>query len=200
MPLKKYKLKLKENIDTVDQKLPRFSLSYRVKKENPGHASYDILTALSENNDIIIEIDTDYFDSKLNINRQYFQQFVDTVSSLGLTHSLKEFTSAQSYSLFGFRVESGKKKQTRKLAVYVPHNVWENEILKDILPGCGARYYITKYPMDAEDIVNKIWTMDEIEIKNTFKLIIFDFAFYGQMGIVTDVLGKEDFQRLLGCK
>jgi hypothetical protein len=84
--------------------------------------------------------------------------------------------------------------------VYVPHDVWKNESFKDKLPISGARYYITNYPMEAEDIVNKILTMDDKEIKTTFKLIIFDFAFYGQMGIVTDVLNKDDFHRLLRYK
>jgi len=200
MLFKKYKLKLRENSNISDQNIPRFSLSYQVKKVDPGNASYDILTALSDNSDIIIELDTDYLDDKLNINRRCFQRFTNTVSSLGLTHSLKEFASTHSYSMFGFQMESRKKKQTHKFAVYVPRNVWENELFKDNLPICGARYYVTKSPMNAEDIVNKIWTMDEKEIKKIFKLIIFDFTFYGQMGIVTDLFNKEDIHRLLGYK
>ena len=200
MPFKKYTLKLKENNNIINQNLPRFSLSYRTKREDPRHVSYDIITALSENSDIIIELDTNFFDNKLNIDGQCFQRFIDAAKSLGLTHSSKEFASTHSYSIFGFRVDSGKKKQTQRFAVYVPHDVWKNESFKDKLPISGARYYITNYPMEAEDIVNKILTMDDKEIRTTFKLIIFDFAFYGQMGIVTDVLNKDDFHRLLGCK
>jgi hypothetical protein len=54
MPFKKYTLKLKENNNIINQNLPRFSLSYRTKREDPRHVSYDIITALSENSDIIM--------------------------------------------------------------------------------------------------------------------------------------------------
>jgi hypothetical protein len=98
MPFKKYTLKLKENNNIINQNLPRFSLSYRTKREDPRHVSYDIITALSENNDIIIELDTNFFDNKLNIDGQCFQRFIDAAKSLGLTHSSKEFASTHSYN------------------------------------------------------------------------------------------------------
>lgn len=200
MIFEKYNLKLKENINITNHNLPRFSLSYRVKKNDPRHVSFDIISALSENSDIIIELDTDFFDNNPRINSQYFQQFVDDMSSLGLTRYCKAFPSVQKYTIMGFQIESKKKKQAEKVAVYVPRNIWLNESFRDNLPICGARYYITNHPMDNKDIVNKIWTMDEKEINNTFKLIIFDFAFYGQMGIITDLFNKEDFHRLFGYK
>ncbi|NLM27737.1 MAG: hypothetical protein GX211_06110 [Clostridiaceae bacterium] len=200
MLFEKYKIKLKENSSSVDHNLPRFSLSYRAKKSDPRHVSYNILTALSENSDIIIELNTDFFDSNPNVNGQYFQQFADEVLSLGLTYSRKEFPSARCYSILGFRIESKNKKNAQKIAVYVPRDIWTNESFRNHLPICGARYYITNRPMDAEDIVNKIWTMDGKEIKNTFKLIIFDYTFYGQMGIETNLYNIDDFNKLLGYK
>lgn len=120
MPFKKYTLKLKENNNIINQNLPRFSLSYRTKREDPRHVSYDIITALSENSDIIIELDTNFFDNKLNIDGQCFQRFIDAAKSLGLTHSYKEFASTHSYSIFGFRVESSKKNKYKNLWFMFP--------------------------------------------------------------------------------
>jgi len=200
MLIEKYKIKIKENINAGDHNLPRFSLSYRAKNNDPRHVSYDILTALSENSDIIIELNTDFFETNTNVSGQFFRQLENAVQSLGLTFNRKEFPSAQYYSILGFKIESKNKKQAQKIAVYVPGIIWTKESFRNYLPLCGARYYITGHPMDAEDIVNKIWEMDGQEIKNTFKLIVFDYTFYGQMGIETNLYCKEDFHRLLGYK
>lgn len=129
MPFKKYKLKLKENNNISNQNLPRFSLSYRVKRKDPRHVSYDLLTALSENSDIIIELDTNFFDNKLNIDRQCFQQFIDAAKSLGLAQSSKEFASTHSYSIFGFRVDSGKKKTNTKICSLCSPRCMEERVI-----------------------------------------------------------------------
>lgn len=200
MPLGKYSLKLKKNKNYIDQNSPQYSLSYRVKKEDPRHASHAILSALIGCNDVIIELNTDLIDNKFEKNVQSFDRFVNYIRSSKLEYSNRNIPSKKIYSIFGFNIESNKKKELQEFLVYVPNKVWSDTSFKDFLPVCGARYYITESPMASESIVSKLPEMDEKEKKETFKLIVFDYTLIGQMGLVSDKLCREDFQKLLGCK
>lgn len=198
MTLDNYKLKLNKNGDSSNIDIPQYSITYRTNSKKPNHASYDILSALKENNDVIIEISTDlFFDSGAN-KEDYVNQFLNAINSLNIKYIHRKIPSAKKPSIFGFSIESKKKVEAHEIIAYVPDGVWAEGSLRDNLPISGARYYITKEPMGDTNILNDIRNMSEEEKAGIFRLIIFDLALLGQIGINSSFLEAGELNRLLG--
>lgn len=198
MALDKYKLKLKKNKGRTDENLPGYSLSYKTNALNPNPAGYAILSALAGNHDVVIELNTDMFRNMSGIGEDAAAKFLKDAISRHLAHSCKKVRSEQMQTFFGFPTGSKRKKEAQRIAAYIPNVVWREESFQSVLPVCGAVYYFADEPMDAEAIVNDIWNMAEEEKASRFRMIVFNMAEFGQMGITTRSVGEEGLEGLLG--
>jgi hypothetical protein len=195
--LDSFKLKLKKNKGNAGAEFPQYSLSYKWDQKSPCKAVYAIISALKGSSDVIIEVHTDFFGG-INDKENFIADFLNNIALHKLEYRHRKVPTNQRPSIFGIPIGKKVKEDAHEIAVFVPARLWEEEFITDILPVYGARYYISKAPADDRDILNDIWSMSYEEKADAFKLILFNMALIGQMGIVSNYLGKEDFIELLG--
>lgn len=198
MAIGKYRIKIKKNRDTVNVDYPQYSLIYKKDTRNPNRASYDILSAFIGNGDIVMEYNSDLHIELGGKKMQYAAELLNQIHTYQLEFVHKNNPSQHRVTLFGVPLENRKKAEADEVVAYVPNHIWKEETFVDVLPACGARYYITRGALDAGSILDTLQKMSEEEKTETFKLIVFDLTSFGQMGISTKYLGLDDLNELLG--
>lgn len=195
-----YKLKLNERKGKGTMDSPQFSLSYKVNYEQVDtKISYDILSALKGDNDVIIEVNSSLANVAKSEGEDSAIAFLQKIRSLGLDYSYRKVPAATKQSFLAQLFGGGKKENlAHEVLAYVPDKVWRDESFQSLLPVYGARYYVTKEPEESDKIVNEMCRMLDNEKVDYFKLIIFDVASFGQMGIVTNYLARSDLKNMLG--
>ena len=81
------KIIIKENkiYDNINN--PKFSINYSKIKSNKEkkQISYEIISKLKNNNDIIIEIKTELFSLQKSLREDFFLEFIKGIEGLGLS-------------------------------------------------------------------------------------------------------------------
>ncbi len=193
---KGFKLKLSRNKSIDSDISPNYILTYKTDRKSPGYRSHDIISAFVRNSDVIIELDWDLFDGAES-NKDYVKQLAEKVKAFGLKSKYSVHPSTKATSILGFSVTGRKKKDVDSLVVYVPNSTWNQEQFKAIVPSCGARYYIVNEGTEL-NIIDDLEKMTDIEKAETFGTMIFDYAAFGRMGILTNSLSYEEIVGFLG--
>lgn len=197
MSLDKCRLKLQKNRDKAENGSPQFTLKYNVKSDNPKHVSYSILSPLIGNDDVIIMLSTEFFQNSGNSNQTPIHKFIENVRQLGLFVVERNRPVEQKVSFFGFQSNIRKKVELLEVAAYVPNQVWKDSF-RDIVPMCGARYFVLQQMFSIQNFISGIFDMTEEVIATTFLTSIFDLAVAGQMGISSTIMDQEEISRRLG--
>lgn len=197
MSLDKYRLRLQQNRDKAENGSPQFTLKYNVKSDNPKHVSHSILSPLIGNDDVIIIVSTEFFQNTGNGNQTPIHRFIENVRQLGLFVVERNRPIEQKVSLFGFQTNMRKKVELLEAAVYVPNQVWKDSF-RDIVPMCGARYFVLQQMISVNAFMGGILDMTEEVIAKTFSTSIFDLAAAGQMGISSNIMDLAEISRRLG--
>ncbi|HEX3030192.1 MAG TPA: hypothetical protein VHT34_13020 [Clostridia bacterium] len=192
---KGFKLKLSRNKSINSDISPNYILTYKTDHKNHCYRSHAIISAFVRNSDVIIELDWDLFDGT-GSNMNYVKQLAENVKAFGLKSIYSIHPSTKASTILGFSVNSRKKKDVDSLVVYVPNSIWNQEQFKAILPPCGARYYIVNEGTE-QNIVDDFGKMTEVEKVETFGTMIFDYAAFGRMGILSNSLSYEEIAGLL---
>jgi hypothetical protein len=195
---KKYRIKLHKAANSKSGSFRRYSLTYSPRGENSSLVAYNIVAALAAGNDVVMELDSDLFPrGKIN-DMSYSEKLLADIHSLGLVHSHKKVPSERQTTYFGIPANRKKVEMVDKIAVYVPNGVWMFESFKDVIPACGARFYVVKGSMDADTAVNAIWSLSEEAKASTYLLSVFCLVEIGQMGITSETLGEREIKSILG--
>lgn len=195
MSLSKYRIKLRKNKGVIAEGLPQYSLTYKNDPVSAGRISHEILSAFIGSDDVIIEINSDMSGpDRRQIDPAAL--LIEKAEELGLASRKKKVLSEKGNAVLGFLVRS--KKQATEALIHIPNDVWNHPDLKSCLPLYGARYYITKGASDAPSMLDKMPEMSEEEKAEAFRMIVFDLAVYGQMGILSASISMEDIKRMLG--
>lgn len=193
-----YKIKLVDNRAKANSGIPQFSLSYNPEnRQSESNVSYEVLSLLKEDNDIVIEIDTSLFIQSKKSKKFIPEDFISEIRKMNLEYSYKKSQSQKQdffSSLFGIK----KTEEEHVVTVYVPDNVWNDESFKRILPDCGARYLIKKNTDEARKVLDEMNLLTDNERKNYFSFVIFDVSEYNQMGITSNHYGYDDIKKILG--
>lgn len=197
MPLNKYKIKFRRNSDDISEGSPQYALTYRNDPRNASRTSHEIISAFVDNNDVIIEINSD-MSGPAPGSADPVAAFLDKTGALGLMYRKKSVLSEKGSSIFGFSIRSGKKRYASEASIYLPNSVWFHPDLKNCLPLYGARYYITDRTADASAKLNEIAELNEEDKAGVFRVIIFDLAICGQMGISSIHLTMDEIKGMLG--
>ena len=195
MSLDKYKLKLKINQDKAENGSPQFTLKYKAKSDIPKHVSHSILSALFGDDDVIILLSSEFFQDIEN--HSPISRIIDSARQLGLFVVERNKPKERSISLFGIQSNFKKKVDVLEAAVYVPNRVWKDSF-RDIVPLCGARYFVVQQMFSIHDFMNGIFDMTEEAIAKTFLTRIFDLPVIGQMGISSDFIDHAEIAKRLG--
>lgn len=197
MPLGKYRLKLQKNKEQKEFGSPQYTLKYNAKSDNPRHVSYSILSPLIGNDDVIIMLSTEFFQNPANGNHSPVNKFIENVRQLGLLIVERNRPTEQKITFFGFQSQMKKKVEIQEVAAYVPNRVWKDSFC-EILPLCGARYFVLQEMLSVNSFMNGIFELSEEAIAKTFSTHIFDLAAAGQMGISSNVMDQAEISRRLG--
>ncbi|MBP7175184.1 MAG: hypothetical protein KBA53_03055 [Thermoclostridium sp.] len=197
MSLSKYRLKLQMNKEQSNDSSPQYMLKYNTRSDNPKHVSHSILSSLIGNDDVIILVSTEFFQSTGNVNHTPIDKFVEYVRQLGLFVIERSRPTEENLKFFGFQSNVKKKVEIHEVAAYIPNRVWKDSLM-DFVPMCGARYFVLKEAFSVSTFMDGIFDMNEEAISQTFSTRIFDLAAAGQMGISSNVMDQAEISRLLG--
>ncbi|NLX64763.1 MAG: hypothetical protein GX022_08345 [Clostridiaceae bacterium] len=190
-----YKLKHIKNTDRNNINTPQYSLIYSQKKGSDIKTSYEIISLLKENNDIIVEVDTSLIIQSKR-NKFNYEDFISDIKKMNLQYSYKK-TQYQRQdilsALFGFK----RTEDEHVVTIYVPDSVWKEEDFKKIIPDCGVRYYVMKGSDDARKVLDNINIMTDREKNSYFLYLIYDASEFCQMGISSNYYGYADIKRIL---
>lgn len=199
MDLVPYKIKLRRNRNT-DNGLHQYALTYQRGNGHINQAGYDILSALTGDSDLIIELNTDLLYGVSPEPDKCAEKFLEDIRNLNLAHSSRTAPSKYPVRFLGFTLERRDKKQSYEIAAYVPNKVWKNASFRDVLPVCGARYYITREPMDAQTTVDNLPALSEEQKAAMFRWILFHVNEYARFGILSAADSEKELRGLLGLR
>lgn len=197
MSLEKYRMKFKKNLNKTSEGSPQYSLTYSSDTLNAGRISHEIISAFIDKNDVIIEINSD-MSGPIHNQSDPVTAFLDKASTFNLAYKKKNVLSEKSSSLLGLFIGSKKRRQASEALIYIPNSVWCHPDLKSFLPLYGAKYYIANETADASAKLNEIAELNEEDKAGAFKIIIFDLAICGQMGVSSASLSMDEIKGMLG--
>lgn len=202
MPAAGNKIKLTENKTNGSLDYARFSLSYGpslppLSKEDPREESYKLLTLLKGDGDVIIEVNSLYLNIPEVKREPIVMEFLDHIKSLGLEYRYRKFTAERNQGLLA-KLFGAKKIEAHELFVHVPHETWQKEEFKSILPIHGARYYMAKGSCGPAEALDGMYRMTDEEKLDFYELIVFDIGILGTMGINSGKLELGDLKQILG--
>ncbi|MGI6776830.1 MAG: hypothetical protein ACOX7R_02015 [Acetivibrionales bacterium] len=202
MALEEYKLKFSSRKGGGSLDSPQFSLSYRANNEAiNSRASYEILSKLIGDNDVVIEVNSSLTNTTKTESEDRTFHFLSEVRNRALDYSYRKVPSSARQSFLSMIFGGGKKNaEAHEIMAYIPEKVWKEETFLSVLPVYGARYYVMKSPEEGDKVINELCRMLDSEKIDYFKLIVFDVASFGQMGIVSNYLTADDIKGTLGIK
>lgn len=199
MILPKLKIKIKENKNGGSLDRPRYSLSYGPCSGDGEirEACYEILSALKEDRDSLLEVNSSLSSIPLSQRESAVAQFVEGLRALGIEYRCRKVPSSTAPSLFSTFVNRGKAPLVQEVIAYIPASIWTSRAFYDILPLFGARYYVlpeAREPQDALDSMNQLLDEEKVE---PFDLVVFDSGILGNMGISSSRLKAEELKQRL---
>jgi hypothetical protein len=179
-------IQIKENKLWGADSSPRFTLKLKVKtsEEQKRKNSYDVLSKLIGNSDVIIELNGSLLNLPAKKRDSYILKFIEDVKALGLEYRCSKVASVSSPSLLN--LFGNKTTQEQVVVTYMPNEIWSKAEMKNLLSFYGARYIVLKERSDAPEILNYLQKMQENEQIEYFKLIAYDAMCLNAMGIFTN--------------
>jgi len=199
MDLAPYKIKLSKN-KVAGKSFHQYVLTYKTGRESAGQAGYPILSALAGDSDLILELDTELFYGVSQDPDRCAEKLLKDIRSLNLDHSSRLVASRRPVRFFGLSLERKDGKQAHQIAAYVPNRIWKEPFFRDVLPACGARYYITREPMDARTVLDGLFTLSDEQKVAMFRLILFHLAEHRIVGIMSAEDQEVELRSLLGLR
>ena len=193
------KIKARENKSGGTFDNPRFTLTLGHTKlvEQQINNSYETLSKLIGNSDIVIVLDTSLMNLSSTKREPLALEFLENIRALGVAYKCTKTASSPNTSLLsGFM---GKKEtQGFEIMAYIPHEIWVRDDFKKVLPFYGARYLVAKEKTEGSKLLDDMQKMLDTEKLDYFKLIIFSAIFFNSMGISAKYLTLSDIKNILG--
>lgn len=175
---------------------PRYSLTYRrdVSKKTSQKLSYDIISCLVKERDLLLEIDSSLFAGLSSGNKdRIFEELVVKLREKNLDYKYRRNSYPKKTKVFGIAISSSQKDTEHELLVYIPNRIWATDQGWDILPEYGVTYHLLDRGTDGPQLLEDIHAgrLMEKEIREHYETTIFDCFNFGLMGIDTDLSKGE---------
>lgn len=203
MTTKTKKITVKENKSKGSLEMARFFVSYgrTDSEEEKRRNSYEMISLLKKENDLIMEVNTALLTfPQVNQREDYIFTLNRAIKELSLDFRYRKASASGSGNFFGDLFSFGKNKVAHELLIYVPDKVWRDENFAAILPIYGARYYICPNRPEREKLLDEIFNgqiMDDEKL-DLFNPTIFDCSDFAQMGVFTKTMSLQELKNLLG--
>ena len=193
------KIKIKENKAWGGLSNPRFTifLEAYTTEEQQRSSSYDALSKLVGDNDVLMELDSSLVNLPAKQREPYALQFMKNIRTLGVEYKCSKVASSSSPSfisaLFG-----AKSAPSQQIIACIPNEIWTKPEMKDMLSLHGARYYVPKEKADGVKLLEDFEKLLDDEKLDYYKLIAFNVMSFNSIGLFSSSLGLDDVKTLLG--
>lgn len=191
---KRIKLKITDNTNKNIPLISKFAISYSGKKMDNSEVSYEIISALKEDKDMIIELNS----SLLNLDGQgktlMLERFTGQLDRLGVEYKNKKVMVNTRRVILSISLDS-RQIEGFELYAHIPDGIWKAQEFKKTVPEMGVRYYIVE--KNSESNLDAFAAMNEEERHKMCSMVIFDHMSLGSMGINAARLTKHDIDELL---
>ncbi|QNU68241.1 hypothetical protein EHE19_007430 [Ruminiclostridium herbifermentans] len=191
--IKNIKIKLSD-ISNKRDSISKFTLSYSAKNMSNSQISYEIVSSLKAENDIIIEINCSFLKLSEKESKLLLSRLTNELDNFGVLYKKRKVLVHTRRTMLSISLKTEVIEGFELFAV-IPDEVWKNEIFRSIIPNMGVRYYL---PTSIKDVnLDEFIDLEEDERISQCNLVIFDYILSGSMGINTCKMKKEDIQALL---
>ncbi len=188
----KFKL---SDISSNNSEVSSFSLTYSGKKMQSYEVSYEIISALKKESELIIELNSSllYIDSH---NKSILpEKFLAELQSYGVEFLNKKTLNNERRRFFSIPMMEGKKVEGYEIYAFIPNDVWCDPKFKTLIPKVGLRYYV---PLpETDNNLSAFASLEEEERLALCQMVIFDNAMLSSMGITSVKLTKSNISELL---
>ena len=196
-----FKISVKEFKGSHSLETPKYNISY-----SPGmnccqpKRSYQVISALKGDAGLVVEVNSSLFNLSNNQRGDAALTFLEEIRALNWNYRYRKITAPPTMNsletLFSFMKKPDNT--AHQIFVEVPAAVWrDEEMIVKLLPIHGLRYYLGAAagiePLEA--LFNGQYT--EEQFLTLFKLICYDCAGFGQMGIYTEDLTLAELRKML---
>jgi hypothetical protein len=197
--MKDLKLRLKKNKNNGGANFPKFSISFNqsTSKDESKLNSYDILSKLKGDNDLVLEVNSSLFNMHSSERESYATDILYSIRDFDLEYRYRKVASQSSGSIISQLFGLKKDSFAHEILAYIPDKIWRLDNFYTILPSYGARYYITKGHADGSKTLDSLSLMLDEEKIDFFKFSVFDSCCLGYMGITGNIT-LDEIEVLLG--
>ena len=190
---KNIKIKIAE-IDTIkNPQASKFSLAYRGRRKDSSQVSYEILSKLKAQDDMILEVNSSLLNLSEKENKELLSKLAKSLEKMNIEYTSKKIRVNAKRSILSIAVSS-KEIDGFELFAYIPDNAWRDEVIKEFIPQIGVRYYILEPGSQINP--DSFAILDEEEKNKLCTMVIFDHILFGCMGINTSY-SKQDILDIL---
>ena len=183
----------KENLD-----LPQFSITYKTAGKGDVNGSYEILSRLKKENDLIVEIKSTLNFGSDAENEKLTANCFDEIKKMDLLYHHKKVQAPARATILSILTARNKTVDAHEIWAYIPDSVWKEEGLRNIVSAYAARYYIAKKVENPQEFLNTMEQMSDDEKRKHFEMVVFNAPVFCQMGIASCNLTESDLKGLLG--
>jgi hypothetical protein len=190
---KNIKIKISD-ISNKKDSVSKFTMSYSAKNMDNSQISYEIVSSLKAENDIIIEINCSFLKLSEKESKLLLSRLINAFDNFGVLYKKRKILVHSRRTMLSISLKSEVIEGFEIFAV-IPNEIWKNELFKSIIPNMGVRYYM---PISTQNIdLDEFIDLEEDDRISQCNLVIFDYILSGTMGINTCRMKKEDIQALL---
>ncbi|HEY5584987.1 MAG TPA: hypothetical protein VIK78_10920 [Ruminiclostridium sp.] len=191
---KNIKAKISDNTHSKDSEVSKFSVSYSARKIDNSQVSYEIISALKDDDDIIIEVNSSLLNLSQNDSRNLISKLVDSLERMNIDYKNKRISVNARRAIFSIGMDN-KKVEGFEFYAFIPRGVWCDQEFRKIIPKVGVRYYLLK--SSSENNLDAFANLNEDEKFELCRMVIFDNILFGSMGINTSIFKKDDIIEML---
>lgn len=191
--LKKTKIKI-SNISNKKEPFSKFAVSYSTKKRENSQISYEIVSSLKGENDIIIEINSSFLNFSEKESKEFLPRLLEELDNYQIKYKKRKILANNRKTILSVTVKNETVEGFELFAI-IPNEIWKDDRFRKIIPKIGVRYYLPKTQSDIN--LDELIDLDESQKISLFKMVIFDYVLLGSMGINTSEMNKEAIEALI---
>lgn len=195
---------IKENKAGNSTDTPHFFIDYGRRTVENQVVSYQILSLLKLNADLVVKIDSFLLNLPVKQRDGMVRDLIEELESLGLVYRYRKFLGPASPNLWNQLMPFRKNEEYHyEVIISLPDKVWrEQNFSKSAFMrflGYGTFYYVCKDSSRGSGIVDDFFNGRILheEQSDYFTLSVFDWTHFGQMGLFTGTLTLADLKQLL---
>jgi hypothetical protein len=183
---------------------PRFFIDYGRNQVKKQDISYQILSLLKRDADMIVKIDSSLLNLPSKQRDDIIINLIDELKSLGLEYRYRKFLGPASPNLLNQLFPFRKNEDYHhEIFIDLPDSVWRQDYpnssaLRSAF-GYGTFYYVCKDSVKGRGILDDYFNgrITSLNLRDYFTLSVYDWTGFGRMGLFVESVELQELKRLL---